>query len=119
MVTVLNASSFLPPVVVAGWPEGVPLLRPKALNKIEQSLLQDALDRSLVSMTCLRGGDGKDVQALFTDKDDSGEANMEDKCEQLEGIADVDADRDGNGGEGSSSGGVWAGPLAEKASLLF
>jgi hypothetical protein len=87
------------------------------LNKIEQLLLQDALDRFLVSMTCLR--EGEDVQALFADKDDSGEANMEDNCEQLDGIADVEADRDGNGGEGSSSSGVWAGPLAEKASQLF
>ena len=110
MVTVLNASSFLPPVVVAGWPEGVPLLRPKALNKNQQLLLQDALNKSLVSMVCLREGEceGEDVQASLADKVNSGEVNVEDEL-----------DRDGNGGEGSSSGGVWAGPLAEKASLLF
>jgi hypothetical protein len=110
MATVLNASSSLPPVVVTGWPEGVRLVRPKALTKNEQLLLQAALDKSLISMTCLHG---EEMQAPLVV--DSGEGNVDDEREQLE----IEADRNGDEGEASSSGGVWAGPLAAKASQLF
>jgi hypothetical protein len=119
-VTILHASSSLPPVVITGWPEGIRLLRPKALNKVEQLLLQDALDKSLVSMVCLQG---KDEQAFLMNNDClSGGGNTK-ELDEPESTADANEDRDEIDdieGKGIPSGvAVWAGPLAKQASQLF
>jgi hypothetical protein len=106
-VTVLHANVLFPPIIITGWPEGVRLLRPKALNKSEQLLLQDALSKRLVSMTCLQG---KREGSFLAE----GSANG---LEQPESTTSAEGD---DVGQGPPSGaGVWAGPLSKQASQLF
>jgi hypothetical protein len=84
------------------------LLRPKALNKVEQLLLQDALDKGLVSMECM-SGEGN----IFPSADGMIEKQS----------TNVEEDRSGlEGDDGTDSPPAihaWLGPLADQASKLF
>jgi hypothetical protein len=84
------------------------LLRPKALSKAEQLLLQDALDKELISMECLRGEGERFLSA--EDAMERQDPEVEESGREPEGDGEVDS---------SPAIPAWLGPLADQASRLF